>query len=123
MEKTLVPASAILDTWSRHEWKDGVQIDRMQDLERLTVKTLNSTYEITILCGHKGEVLVRGGKFFPEFTNARLSGSSLGGSFLKMHGVYIGFKMEFYTEQLGRIITTRAQSIDVEKPIAANSIQ
>ena len=97
MEKTLISASAILDTRSRHEWTDGVQIDQMPDLERLTVKTLNSTYEITILCGHKGEVLVRGGRFFPEFANARLSGSSLGGSFLKMHGVYIGFKIEFYT--------------------------
>ena len=112
MEKSYISAGALLDTWSGHEWTNGLQIDRMRDLETLTVKTENSTYEITILCGHKGEVLVRGGKFFPEFTRAQLAGCSLGGSFLKMRGVYIDFKMEFYWYQK-RIITSYVQSIDV----------
>jgi serine/threonine protein kinase len=32
---------------------------------------------------------VRGGQFFPTYTPARLAGSSLGGSFLKQHGIYL----------------------------------
>jgi len=47
---------------------------------------------------------VRGGAFFPEFTRVRVAGSSLGGSFLKLHGVYLGFRMELADG--GRMIVT-----------------
>ena len=113
MAKTCsLPAGAILDTWSQQEWDNGVQIDQMEELEQLAVRTQNSIYEITILSGRTGEVLVRGGQFFPEFTPARLSGSTLGGSFLKMRGIYVGLRMEInFNGQ--RIITTPVQSIGI----------
>src|SRR6185295_10080806 len=50
--------AANLETWSRNEWKDGVQIDRLNDLEILVVETLNSFYEITVICGKDGDILV-----------------------------------------------------------------
>ena len=104
------PVGADLDTWSRHDWREGLQIDTLQDLERLSVRTRNSTYEITVLCARTSEVLVRGGQFFPEYTPANLAGSSLGGSFLKQHGIYVGFSMELqYDHQT--IVTTRVRSI------------
>jgi len=103
-------AGALLDTWSSHAWKDGVQLELMQDMERLTVHTENSTYEITLICGRAGEILIRGGKFFPEFTEARLAGSSLGGSFLKLRGIYIGFNLEIHFDQR-MIITSRVRKI------------
>src|SRR5439155_25411761 len=89
-----IPAAADLETWSSRAWSDGVQIDQLDDLESLVVRTMNSTYEITIISGRAGEVLVRGGQFFPEKTPAQLSGASFGGSFLKLRGVYLGLKME-----------------------------
>ena len=104
------PVGADLDTWSRHEWKEGLQIDALQGLVTLSVRTLNSTYEITVLRPGTSEVLVRGGQFFPEYTPALLAGSSLGGSFLKMHGIYVGFSMELYHDQQA-IVTTAVQSI------------
>jgi hypothetical protein len=73
---------------------EGIQIDALQDLEMLTVRTRNSTYEIMVLRPRTGDVLVRGGLFFPAYTLARLAGSSLGGSIFKRHGVYVGFSME-----------------------------
>src|SRR5262245_49944265 len=85
-----IPAGANLDNWIKREWDNGVQIDRMADLEVLLIQTRNSTYEITVISGSEGEVLVRGGQFFPEKTAAHLSGASLGGSFLKMRGIYLG---------------------------------
>ena len=101
---------ADLDTWSRRAWTDGVQIDRLQMLDVLAVRTRNSLYEITIVSGEPGAVVVRGGQFFPEPTRAILAGASLGGSFLKQHGIYIGFRMEILHE--GQyIITTDVQSI------------
>src|SRR5436190_23261872 len=103
-------ASALLDTWSSHNWTEGVQLETMQDMEALTVRTENSTYEITVICGRTGDILIRGGRFFPEFTAARLAGSSLGGSFLKLRGVYVGFNLEILFDQR-LIITSRVRQI------------
>lgn len=110
-----MPASSILDTWSSDPWSDGVQIDRMNDLQSLRVLTQNHTYEIIIISGRTGDVLVRGGKFFPTLTPARLSGSTLGGCFIKMRGIYVGFRMEFHVmefeEHQRRITTSTVRSI------------
>jgi hypothetical protein len=104
------PAGALLDNWSRHEWTNGLQLECLQDMESLAVQTRNSTYEITILSPATGDVLVRGGRFFPVFTQARLAGSSLSGSFLKLRGIYVGFSMEIHGES-GPIVTSQVQSI------------
>ena len=103
-------ADGILDNWSKREWSDGLQIDTLDDLECLCVKTENSTYEITILSRHSGEVMVRGGQFFPERTSVHLAGSSMGGSFLKLRGIYLGFNLEFQHDGR-RIVTSRVKSI------------
>ena len=107
-----IPAASNLENWNNAKWSDGIQIDQMQDLETVIVETQNSTYEITIINGHDGEVVVRGGRFFPQMTPAHLSGASMGGSFLKLRGIYIGFSMEFLHE--GQcIITSSVRSISV----------
>lgn len=82
----------------------------MEELESLCVRTENNTYEITILCPKTGEILVRGGQFFPERTVAHLAGSSLGGSFLKLRGIYVGFSMEIHHNRR-RIVTSRVRTI------------
>ena len=110
-ETVACPRGAILDSWSTYDWDDGVQIDKMEALERLLVQTRNSTYEIIVISPRTGEVMLRGGLFFPEFTRVRLSGSTLGGSFLKRLGIYPGFKMEIQ-EGMRRIVTTSVRSID-----------
>ncbi|MBI1875906.1 MAG: hypothetical protein HYZ58_06975 [Acidobacteria bacterium] len=109
-ESALTPAHALLDTWCKHDWTNGVQVDQMMDLESLSVRTMNSTYEITILSARSGEVMVRGGRFFPEFTNGRVAGSSLGGSFLKLRGIYVGFNLEIYANGT-RIVTSPVKAI------------
>ena len=105
-------ASALLDTWSSHSWTEGLQLENMQDMETLIVRTENSTYEITVICGRTGDILIRGGQFFPEFAEARLAGSSLGGSFLKLRGVYVGFSLEVHFDKR-LIITSRVRKITV----------
>ena len=109
------PATALLDSWSSHTWTEGVQLETVQDLEKLHVRTENSTYEITVICGRTGEILIRGGRFFPELTAARLAGSSLGGSFLKLRGIYLGFSLEMHLNQR-LIITSRVRNIAVALP-------
>ncbi|MBI3934322.1 MAG: hypothetical protein HY316_06490 [Acidobacteria bacterium] len=112
MSIVAVPRGAILDTWFNDPWKNGVQIDRLADMQRVHVRTRYSLYEITIIDAREGEILVRGGKFFPELTEAHLQGATLGGSFCKLRGIYCGFKMEILGNGQ-RIITSNVQTISV----------
>jgi len=106
------PSGAILDNWSRHAWTNGVQVDCMEDMEKLEVRTRNSLYEITIIDGPSGEILVRGGPFFLELTPAQLTGATLGGSFCKMRGIYAGFRMEINANGQ-RTVTSPVQSVGI----------
>lgn len=120
VNNTQCPAIADLQAWSELEWRDGVQVDDLDPLETLEVQTRNTHYEITIMDPRRGEILVRGGRFFPVYTRAHLSGASLAGSFLKLHGIYVGFSIEFHTED-GPIVTTRVRQISVVRKHAPPS--
>ena len=107
-----VPRAAMLDAWSDADWSNGIQIDKMEELETLAIRTMNSIYEITILDGRRGDVLVRGGKFFPTWTPTHMAGCTFGGSILKMRGIYVGMKIEF-NHRRRRITTSPVQTIGI----------
>jgi hypothetical protein len=101
-------AAAQLDFWTERRWDDGVQIDQLRALDRLVVRTRNSVYDIII--GDSGDVMIRGGRFFPEYTRAVVLGSSLGGAFLKLGGIYRGFSMEIMFDGT-RIVTSPVDAV------------
>jgi hypothetical protein len=109
-QQDTLAGAAILDNWTEDSWTDGVQIDKFDDTKTLLVRTRNSLYEITIIEGRSGEILVRGGRFFVELTPARLTGATLGGCFCKMRGIYVGFRMELNKDGQ-RTITSPVVSI------------
>ena len=109
---TAVPAAAVLNAWNSHSWDDGLHVEQLAALDRLTVRTQHSIYDIVIVSPGTAEVLVRGGEFFPEFTAARLAGSTLGGSFLKMRSIHVGFRIEFSVGR-GVIVTSPVRTIAV----------
>ncbi len=111
---TTVASSALLDRWAAHDWNDGLRLDNLLPLDRLNVRTLNSTYEIVVMTPGTAEVVVRGGTFFPTFARARLAGASLGGSFLKLHAIHVGFRMELTSESQS-IITSAVQAISIDR--------
>jgi hypothetical protein len=111
-EQDSVPAGAILDNWSKDPWKNGVQVDGMEDMEKLVIQARNSLYKITTIEGRSGEILVRGGQFFSELTPARLAEATFGGSFCKMRGIYTGFRMEINASGQ-RTVTTPVESIRI----------
>jgi hypothetical protein len=111
----LVPASKILDTWLDHAWTDGLQVESVEDFTEIHVETRNSIYEITVIDGFSRSVVVRGGRFFTERTPAHLAGSSMGGGFLKIGGIYMGFSLEIVTSD-DTLITTHIKSIRVYAP-------
>jgi hypothetical protein len=93
-----VPATAVLDNWANAEWRDGCQVDAAPIFQAVTVVTQNSLYELVVLDPGRGLVRLRGGQFFPEWREVQLAGCSLGGSFLKMRGIYAGFCMELHVD-------------------------
>jgi hypothetical protein len=107
-----VPTSAVLRAWQEHPWTDGISVDQLAPLDRLIITTRHSTYEVVATAAGSADVLVRGGTFFPEFISARLSGCSLGGSFLKLRSVHVGFCMEFALDRRV-IVTSPVQSISL----------
>jgi hypothetical protein len=90
----------------------AVSLERLAVLDRVRVRTLYSVYEIIVSEPRGGKVLVRGGKFFPEFTAARIAGSTAGGSWIRLRSVEVGLRLEF---SLGQqfVLTSAVQSIDV----------
>ena len=56
--------------------------------------------------------MVRGGAHFPEFTPARVCGSTAGGSPVKRAGIYVGLHLEIERDDR-RIVTSTVMSIDV----------
>jgi len=107
-----VPTSGMLSSWSARDWSDGIHVADVSPLERLNVRTANSVYELIVLSPVTGNILVRGGAFFPVFMPARLAGSSLGGSFLKLRSVHVGFRLELSTDR-GFIITSPVRSVAI----------
>ena len=99
-----------LERWASYVWRDGLQIPDLAPLERLLVKTCNHIYEVIVVEPLRALVMIRGGQYFPEFTPARINGSSTGGGFLKVHGIYTGFRLELHTDDQA-IITSPVREI------------
>ena len=104
------PPAGDLRWWAEHDWTGGVELEQLTGFESFAIRTLNSTYVVTVLSPSSGEALVRGGRFFPEPTRVELAGCSRGGSCLKVHAVYPGFCVELLRDG-ERILTTPVQSV------------
>ena len=110
-----LPRGAVLDVWSQSPWRNGIQIDELHEMQRIRVRTVYSLYEITVIDGRNGEMLVKGGESLPDLTQGQLTGATLGGSFCKMRGIYPGFKMEFVAKGQ-RLVTSTVQTVSVFRP-------
>jgi hypothetical protein len=77
------------------------------------VYTKNSTYELII---GNNEVIVQGGKFFPEPTKAILNGSTWGGSMIKLGWIGYGMCMEIARPGLSCVTTSPVRDAKIIGP-------
>lgn len=96
---------------------DGIDVREVEPLTAILVRTENSVYRFIPLRPGDSSVLVEGGQFFPEPTEARLAGSTFGGSFLKLAWIGVGMHLEIHgagdpvtTSRVLRITTERSPS-------------
>lgn len=105
----LIPRAATIDGFvAASSAGDGVSVRDLEPLTTLHVRTCNSHYRIVI--SQQTAVFVQGGRFFPETTDARLEGSSFGGSFLKIGWIGVGLCMEIWAHGQ-RIVTSPVRTI------------
>jgi hypothetical protein len=104
-------AAASLDVWLALDWSHSIHLGTLEEFQQVQVCTLNTLYELIVI-NHRGDVRVRGGRYFPEWTAARLAGCTAGGSFLKRLTINLGLQMEFEVD-CRRIITSPVRTITV----------
>jgi hypothetical protein len=110
---TIVAHTATLDGFvDAAAAADGVSVRDLEPLTTLLVRTCNSRYRIIV--SRSSAILVQGGRFFPDVTDARLEGSSVGGSFLKVAWIGVGLRMEISVGGQ-RIVTSPVRAITTER--------
>jgi hypothetical protein len=102
--------AATLDGFAIAASGPGVWLQQLDPLTELMVETRNTRYRIVI--SHDADILVQGGVFFPDPTQAHVEGASLGGNLLKVGWIGVGLRMEILA-QGRRIVTTAVRSITV----------
>ena len=113
----LVPRRTTLDGFAQEvAVTAGLNVREAEPLVPILVTTQNSLYRIIPLRWGQADVLVQGGPFFPEPTEAHLVGATFGGCFLKMHWIRVGMHMEINPGTGGGpIITTRVTDLRIER--------
>ena len=74
--------------------------------ETLVVTTRESVYELIVLRGDEGDVLVRGGSQFTEFQQVLFVGSTAAGGPRRARTIDIGLRMQFICGD--QLVTTSA---------------
>ena len=113
----LVPRRCTLDGFAVEAGATGgLNVREAEPLVPILVATQNSLYRIIPLRWGGSDVLVQGGQFFPEPTRARLAGSTFGGSFLKLHWIAPGMRMEIDAGRSdGPIVTSPVADVSIER--------
>ena len=115
LDQTAVPRRCTLDGFTCEVTSaDGVGLGELDALTTLVVTTINSLYRVVVLDPPRPRILIQGGTFFPQPTEARLAGASFGGSMLKLSWLGCGLRMEVCSDGQ-RIVTSPVKSIAVER--------
>lgn len=76
---------------------EGMEFSTLSPFDTICLRTVNSEYRILLLDPKQGRALVEGGPYFAEPIEATLSGSTFGGSTLKVGWIGVGLRLEIWT--------------------------
>jgi hypothetical protein len=114
-EDRSVPSRSTLSGFAKEALAmPGLALEGLEPLSRLRVRTLNSTYQLTLLDPWEAKVLVQGGSYFAQPTEAIVSGSTFGGSLLKTRWIGCGMRMEIKSAD-ANVVTSPVRSVAVEE--------
>ena len=82
-----------------------IRLASCAEFDWVVVRTCGGhVYDIVVLSGATGAVMVRGGRFFPDFRRATVVGSTFGGSAVKLRTICAGLHLELKVD--GKSIVT-----------------
>jgi hypothetical protein len=99
--------------------QEGVDLQSLPPRTELVVDTRNSQYRLTVL-DESLNALVQGGRYFARQTVARVEGSTIGGSLLRIGWIGLGLCLEISVSGQ-RICTSRVRSIRIDNSPATVS--
>jgi hypothetical protein len=99
----------------------SIHIDSCAARETIVVSTLSSVYELIVLRGDRGRILVRGGSYFPTFRRALFLGSTADGVSVEPRTIDVGLRMKFISRD--RIFCTSAVQSIRRRPAVAVSTE
>ena len=88
----------------------SIHIDSCAELETIVVKTRSSVYELVVLRGDRGDVLLRGGRHLEEFRRVLFLGSTAEGGSFQPRTIHIGLRMRFIAAD-GLFVTSAVESL------------
>jgi len=109
----LLMATPSADLAAAETSHDG-RLDSCSELEWIVVRTRNSTYEIIVLSGDTGDVMVRGGEFFKEFTHATVGASIFGETADPLRSICAGGHLELRLDGK-RFVTSRIERVSCHR--------
>ena len=86
--------------------------------ETIVATTGSSVYELIVLRGDRGQVLVRGGQHFATFCRVLFVGSMRPGSAIEQRTIEVGLRMKFYFENT-IIVTSAIRSLSRQSTTTA----
>jgi len=104
--ESMIPEGIVAEPAGLH----AISLDSCRPFERLAVRTQRSDYELVVLPGESGEVLVRGGRYFEQFRRAWLAGSTFGGSAIRDKAIEVGCRLELHVDRT-RIVTSPIEAV------------
>ena len=94
---------------------EAIQLDSCAAFQWMVVRTRRSVYDIIVLSGEAGEVMVRGGHYFPEFRHATIAGSTFGASAMRVGSICPGCHMELEADGKS-FVTSRIEAVSLGRP-------
>jgi hypothetical protein len=107
-------ASQSMDFATQNGRVTGIDLRSLPPGTEVVVDTRHSRYRFVMFDGLGSNALVQGGRYFRQETEARINGSTCGGSPLKSGWIGLGLFVEISAGGM-RIVTSRVRSITVEE--------
>lgn len=85
----------ILSIIGKNKNNPGIDVNRLKTGTKLKIKTINSLYEFEVL-PERGYLLAQGGKYIKEKQVVWLTGSTYGGSMLRIGWISLDMHMEIW---------------------------
>ncbi len=97
---------------------DTIRLGSCPQFQWILVRTHRSVYDVIVLSGDAGEVMIRGGSFFPDFQLATIVGSTFGGSAVRLGSICVGCHLEVHVDGKS-FVTSRIEAVSLSLPHAA----